>query len=120
MSPAAPTPSDIARWLVELGRQLDAKVTEYADLGDEAAAARRDAEVAFARHFLQAEGPMDIRRQVAIEHAADKRFAADIAERKVAACKEAIRALHLKIDVGRTASANVRAEIALAGSGAAP
>jgi hypothetical protein len=115
-----PTPTDIARWLVELGRQLDAKVSEFARLGDDAAATRRDAEVAFARAFLQSDGPMDVRRQIAIGQAADKRFAADVAERKVAACKEAIKALHLKIDVGRTASANVRAEIALASAGATP
>ena len=117
---STPTPTDIARWLVELGRQLDAKVQEFAVLGDEAAATRRDAEVAFARAFLQAAGSMDTRRQIAIMQAADKRFAADVAERKVAACKEAIKALHLKIDVGRTASANVRAEIALASAGATP
>lgn len=117
---APPSPNDIARWLGELTRQLDAKVREYANLSDEAAAARRDAEVAFARAFLQAEGAMDARRQVAMLQAADKRFGADIAERKVASCKEAIRALHLKIDVGRTASANVRAELATLGSVGTP
>lgn len=114
---APPSPNDIAKWLASLTRQLDAKVTEYANLSDEAAAARRDAEVAFARAFLTAEGAMDIRRQIAMERAADKRWAADVAERKVAACKEAIRALHLKIDVGRTASANVRAELTALGAG---
>ena len=118
--PNPPDAHEIARWLAELTRQLDAKVTEYAQLSDAAAAARRDAEVAFARAFLTADGPMDIRRQIAMEKAADKRFGADVAERKVAACKEAIRALHLKNDVGRTASANVRAEMtALGGSEAA-
>jgi len=119
MSPAPaqnPTPNDIARWLAELTRQLDLKVIEFANLSDEAAGTRRDAEVAFARAFLNAEGAMDTRRQVAMLQAADKRFGADIAERKVAACKEAIRALHLKIDVGRTASANVRAELAALGT----
>lgn len=112
-----PSPNEIAHWLGELTRQLDAKVTEYAQLSDDAAAARRDAEVAFARAFLAADGPMDIRRQIAMEKAADKRFGADVADRKVAACKEAIKALHLKIDVGRTASANVRAELAALGGG---
>lgn len=115
MSP--PTPNDIARWLAELTRQLDAKVQEYANLSDEASAARRDAEVAFARAFLQGEGAMDARRQQAMLAAADKRFGADLAERKVSSCKEAIRALHLKIDVGRTASANVRAELTALGGG---
>jgi hypothetical protein len=113
----APSPSDIAAWLAQLTRQLDAKIGEYAQLSDEAATAHRDAEVAFARAFLNAEGAMDARRQVAVLEAADKRFGADIAERKVAACKEAIRALHLKIDVGRTASANVRAELTALGGG---
>lgn len=121
MSPAASvppaTPSDIAKWLGQLIRQLDAKISEYANLSDEAANARRDAEVAFARAFLEAEGAMDARRQTAMLAAADKRFGADIADRKVAACKEAIRALHLKVDVGRTASANVRADLAALGGG---
>jgi hypothetical protein len=106
------TPNEIATWLGVLIRQLDAKVTEYAQLSDEAAQARSLAEVAFARHFLEAVGAMDARRQIAMREAANERFGADVAERKVAACKEAIRALHLKIDVGRTASANVRAELA--------
>lgn len=115
-----PTPNEIAAWLVELGRRLDDKVTEYAELGEEAAEAKSKAEVAFARHFLGAEGAMDMRKQIAVLDAADERFAADVAERKVSACKEAISALRLKIDVGRTASANVRAEIALAGAGVTP
>jgi hypothetical protein len=117
VSPAIPpTKEEIATWLGVLVRQLDAKVVEYAHLCDEAAEARRIAEVAFARHFLSAEGAMDARRQIANLEAANERFGADVAERKVAACKEAIRALHLKIDVGRTASANVRAELAALGS----
>jgi hypothetical protein len=117
VSPSPPTPNDIAAWLGKLIRQLDAKIGEYTQLSDEAAAARRDAEVAFARAFLGAEGAMDVRRQIAMRDAADKRFGADIAERKVSACKEAIRALHLKVDVGRTASANVRAELTALGGG---
>jgi hypothetical protein len=119
MSPAPvipPTSNEIAAWLGKLIRQLGAKVTEYAQLSDEAAAARSLAEVAFARCFLNAEGAMDTRRQIAMHEAANERFGADVAERKVAACKEAIRALHLKIDVGRTASANVRAELAALGT----
>jgi hypothetical protein len=111
-----PSANEIATWLGVLIRQLDAKVLEYAQLCDEAAEARRIAEVAFARCFLNAEGAMDARRQIAMHEAANERFGADIAERKVSACKEAIRALHLKIDVGRTASANVRAELAALGS----
>ena len=118
MSPGMPaSPTDIAKWLGQLIRQLDAKVAEYAQLSDEAAAARKHAEVSFARAFLGATGSMDLRRQIAMRDAADARFGADIADRKVAACKEAIRALHLKVDVGRTASANVRAELTALGGG---
>jgi hypothetical protein len=117
---APPSTHQIASWLGTLIRQLDAKITEYAQLSDEAAEARRMAEVAYARAFLNAAGAMDFRRQIAMVEAANERFGADVAERKVAACKEAIRALHLKIDVGRTASANVRAELATLGSGGTP
>jgi hypothetical protein len=122
VSGTSPTPQEIARWLAKLGRQLDDAVEELERLSDKAAQAVSDAEVAYARVFLATEGePMDIRRQKAILAAADKRFEADRLNRSITTQREAIKVLHSKVDTGRTASANVRAELSTLGTvGSAP
>lgn len=114
------TPNAIARQLITLGRDLDQLVSRFQDVEKAAAEAKRDAEVAYARAYLTCEGPVEERKQKAIEATANERFVADIADREVAACKEAIRALHARIEVGRTLASNVRAEVSLARSGATP
>jgi hypothetical protein len=122
VSTKTPTPQEIAHWLAKLGRQLDDAVEELGNLSDQAARATSDAEIAFARAFLEAEGqPMDIRRQLAVKAAADKRFEADLLNRRIVTQREAIKVLHSKVDTGRTASANVRAELSTLGTvGSAP
>jgi hypothetical protein len=113
------TPNQIAAALIELGRTLDKLVKEYRDLGEAAADAKRDAELAYARAYMAAEGTIEDRRQTAILDAADPRYLSDLAERKVSGCREAIRAVHIRIEVGRTLSATTRDEMKLAGSGGA-
>lgn len=105
------TPNLIASILINLSRELRALVAELKRLGRKAAQARKDAEVAFARAFMTASGPMDERRQTAMDAAADARFKADLADREVAGCKAAIQALHADIDVARTLSATTRDEL---------
>jgi hypothetical protein len=113
------TPNEIAKRLVALGRQMYAKVAELRELGEVAANAKKDAKVAYARAFLSAEGPMDVRKQEAELAAADARLRADIAEQEVSACKEALKAIHAMIDVGRSLSATTRDEMKMAGVGGA-
>ena len=114
------TPHGIAVNLVQLSHDLDDLVAEYRGLGEESANAKRDAEVAYAKAYMTAEGTVEERRQAAIEAAVEARYRADLAERKVAACREAIRAVHARIEVGRTLSATTRDEMRLAGSGVHP
>lgn len=114
------TPNEIAAFLIQLGRSLDALVKEYRDLGDAAAEAKRDAELAYAREYMRAEGTVEDRKQAAIEATADVRYVAELTERKVAGCREAIRAVHARIEIGRTLSATTRDEAKLAGSGVHP
>ncbi len=113
------TPHGIAVDLVQLSHDLDDLVAEYRQLGEEAANAKRDAEVTYAKAYMTAEGTVEERRQAAIEAAGEARYKADLAERRVAACREAIRAMHARIDVGRTLSATTRDEMKLGGVGAA-
>lgn len=112
------TPNGIAANLIQLSYELDDLVNEYRDLGDGAAEAKREAEVAYAAAYMAAGGTVEERKQAAIEAAVDARYTSDLAERKVSGCREAIRAIHARIEVGRTLSATTRDEMKLAGSGA--
>ncbi len=105
------TPNQIAQGLIDLCRDLDALVKEYKGLGAKASAAKRAAEVAYARAFMEAVGPVEERRQTALQNASEERFQSDLAEREVAGCKEALRAIHARIEVGRTLSATTRDEL---------
>lgn len=117
MPPNAMTPSDIAATLINLSRELDALVREYKALQEAAAAAKRDAVKAEAAAYLQAAGPVEERKRLAAVEASDAVFASDLAERQVLASREAIRALHTRIEVGRTLSATTRDEIKMIGVG---
>jgi hypothetical protein len=108
---AAMTPNEVAQNLINLTRELNTLVREYRQLGDDAATAKSAYEVAYARAYLTNSGPVEERKQKAIGETADHKFKADLAERRVAACKEAIRACHARLDVGRTLSATVRDEL---------
>ena len=111
------TPNQISSFLINLGRQLDVLVQEYRNLGDAVADAKRTAELTYARAYMNAAGPVEERRQASIEASADERYDAELAERKLAGCREAIRAVHARIEVGRTLSATTRDEMRLAGVG---
>lgn len=105
------TPNEIAANLISLTRDLDALVKEYKQLGAKASGAKRAAEVAYARAYLETAGPVEERKQTALLKADEQRFQADLAEREVAGCKEALRAIHARIEVGRTLSATTRDEL---------
>lgn len=111
------TPNEIAKALIVLSRQMYVKDRELRSLGKTAAAARKKAKVVYAEAFLKAEGPMDIRRQIAELAAADAKFEAEVAEQEVSACKEALKNMHAVVDIGRTLSATTRDEMKLSGSG---
>lgn len=107
----------LADQLDVLSRELDDKTAELSQLETNAIDAKRVYEVAYARAFLDRgnTGTVDDRKQRAALNTAEERYTADIAAAHVRACKEAIKALHVRIDVGRTLASNARAEAALAG-----
>lgn len=110
------TPNQIAQGLIDLCRDLDSLVKEYKELGAKSANAKRTFEVAYARAYLNTGGPVEERKQKAVFEAAEERFQADVAAHEVTACKEALRALHARIDVGRTLSATTRDELKTLGA----
>jgi hypothetical protein len=116
------TPVQVGRFLMGLARQLDELVAQYKELGRKHAEAKRDAAKAEARAYI-ASGPaegepkrtVDERRAYTVLKCADELFAADLAKAEVDGCREAIRALHARLDVGRTLSATSREEMRMAG-----
>ncbi|MBB6172255.1 hypothetical protein HNR23_002315 [Nocardiopsis mwathae] len=81
--------------------------------------AEADYKLAQARAFRDAVGSVEARKMAAVE-ACDQLFRTwGEAAAVVTAQKAHIRALHTRIDVGRTKIATVRAEVSLAGYGGA-
>lgn len=97
-----PTQMQALERLAELSRMLDAATTEIAILDEEAVRAKASYEVAFARAFLDNQGSMDLRKQIAIYETRDENLVYEIAQQKLRACKERIRTLAIQIEVGRS------------------
>ena len=105
------TGASIARHLSELGRQLDVTVEMLRDADLDAAQKRSAADTAESKAFVDAEGPMDIRRHLARLEASSKEYDAVVAEALVRHLKARIKALETRIDVGRSMGAALRAEL---------
>jgi hypothetical protein len=100
--------TETIRALGQISRELDSAVDGLADLEQGAAKAETAFKVAHARAFLAAEGSVDARNAQA---AIDTEQLRDEYEGKAAAVRvqrERIKALHARIDVGRTISAAER------------
>ncbi len=120
-APAGPlTATDVASHLASLSRQLDQLVRDIGAAEVTAVNAREDATLALSKAFLRAEGPMDIRKHTAIVEAHDTRLAAELAEATVRGLRRSIDSVRMRVDVGRSLGAAIRAETSLAGSGMAP
>lgn len=107
----------IARQLGELGVELDKAVKELARLEDIAVDAEGDFKVANSKAFRGCKGSVEDRKQQAFEETAELWRVWGKAAAAVRIQKEHVRALHARIDVGRTLASNIRAEISLAQSG---
>jgi len=104
----APNQEVTLEHLAKLSRLLDAATTEVAELDEAAVRAKQAHEVASARTYLTAEGPVDARKAQAVVSCADLALAAELAAAKHRACRERIRTLGVQIDVGRSLSAAQR------------
>ncbi|MEV0584045.1 hypothetical protein [Nonomuraea sp. NPDC050310] len=107
----------IVRQLGTLSRDLDLAVAKLGELEEIAVDAEGDFKVAFAGVFHEASGSVEDRKQVAITQTDHLWRVWAKAAAAVRLQKEHIKALHARIDVGRTMQSTARAEIALAGVG---
>ena len=106
------TPNAVVLQLAELGRELDRTVEILKDLEVEAVTKRHAADMAESKAFVNADGAMEMRKHLA-------RIAADrfedealVSEALVRHLRTKIRALAVRIEIGRSAGAALRAELA--------
>lgn len=109
------TPNAVVSQLLQLGRDLDAETRDLENVETEAVhtieAYRRAKDIA----FLKSEGTQYVREAQSRLDTHVERIAAELAEAKVRNTRARIAAIKARIDIGRSAAAALRAEIALDG-----
>jgi hypothetical protein len=107
----------IAANLAQLSRELVELTDEYARLNHEARRATAAFKVAYARAFLESDGPVEVRKHLATVATSDDLFASELAEAAYDNCRTALRTLGQRMDAGRTLASTVRAEAIASGVG---
>lgn len=105
----------VVKQLGQLSRDLDEAVRRLGELEEIAVDAEGDFKVAFSKAFRAAEGSVEDRKQIATAQTDTEWRVYGKAAAAVRLQKEQVKALHARIDVGRTIQSTARAEMALAG-----
>lgn len=103
-------PTQVTLNLLELSRQLQKLSDELDGLEERAVNAKEEYTVAYAKTFLASSGSVEVRKQMTLLETSDQRLQAELAETLVKAHVRKISTLKVRIDVGRSAAALVRAE----------
>jgi ubiquinone biosynthesis protein UbiJ len=114
------TAMDVAHHLGELAKELDRLVKAIGDEDRIATVAKEQYLRAYAKAFRNSSGAMEIRKQTATALTEEERMAAEIADCEVRDLRRKIDALKVRIDVGRSYGAAVRAESELVRSPHSP
>jgi hypothetical protein len=110
------TAADVSARLHELV-QVQTQVAQELNRADAAAVQARLAyDHGYSRAFIQGEGSMDLRRQMALEASYVLRVVAENADLMVRNLKRRLDALRTEIDVARTVGATIRSETQAFGS----
>lgn len=107
------TPNSVVQNLLGLARELAELSKDLDTLETAAVKAREDLTLASAQAFLAAQGPVETRKAIAITLTHNERLAAETAEALVRGRKRQLDSLKVRIDVGRSAAAALRSELAL-------
>lgn len=115
MSDRTLTPNDVALQLSRLARQLDELVGHIDAAERHAVTARESYTMAYANAFLNAEGSIEARKHIATRNTHSERLAAEAAEQVVKGIRRQIDSVKLRVDVGRSLGAALRAELGTLG-----
>ncbi len=120
MTGAPQTATQVAQHLLALARDHDRLTTELSRLDEAAVRARARYEVTFARAFLEGEGAVDSRKHAARLAVESEWLDTEIADQRVRSCREQLRSIGTRIEVGRSFGSAIKAEVSLAQSGVTP
>lgn len=112
--------TEVALNLANLARDLDTTVKQLKGADEDATTKRVAYDLAFSRAFMRGEGSVDGRKHQAVIATEAERTAAEVADALVRHLRRRIDALRVRIEVGRSYSAAIRAEIALGQAGGQP
>ena len=112
---APATATEVALALSKLARELDQTVKALEMADRDWVEKRAAADLAFSRAYMAAAGSIEARKHIATVETHQQRLGADVAEAVVRHLRRSLDALKVRIDVGRSYGAAVRAEIALGG-----
>lgn len=104
------TPAAIVSTLSQIGRELDIKADEVADLDETHVRLNGAYKSAFARAFMGAEGSVDARKYTAELQTADIALEVALAEQVLRAGRESIKVLRDRLEIGRSLGAVMRLE----------
>jgi hypothetical protein len=107
------TPNGVVQGLLNLARELAELSKDLDQLEADAVNSREDFTMAHAKAFLSATGAMELRKHQAIVDTHHERLTAETAEALVKGRKRQIDSIRVRIDVGRSAAAALRAEMSL-------
>jgi hypothetical protein len=107
------TPNSVVQGLLELSRELAELSKGLDDLEADAVNSREDYTLALSQAFLRSGGAMELRKHQAIADTHHERLAAETAEALVRGRRRQLESIKVRIDVGRSAAAALRAEIDL-------
>lgn len=110
------TALEIAEHLAQLGKELDKLVQQIGEEDHIATVQKEEYLRAYASAWRSSTGSVEARKQIAVSLTHDERLAAEVADCEVRNLRRQIDALKVRIEVGRSLGAAVRAEAALAGS----
>lgn len=104
---------EVVRHLGDLSQELD-KLVESLGEEDMIATVKKEEYVrAYAKAWKASVGPIESRKQMALSLTEDERLAAEVADCQVRDLRRRVDALKVRIDVGRSYGAAVRAETEL-------
>jgi hypothetical protein len=114
------TANEVVVQLSHLGAELDGVVSALKEADVDAARKRLAADLAESNAFVNANGAMDLRRHLARIAAAPQEEQAIVAEAAVRYLRQRIASIGLRIEVGRSYGAAVRAEVRALGGADGP
>lgn len=104
------TPASLIQTLSGIGRALDEKSAEIADLDETHVRLKATFKREFAREFLTTPGSNDVRRYTAEQNTADLNLDVELAEQVLRAGRESLRVLRDRLEIGRSLGALLRTE----------